>query len=246
MGGLDLADRRAAGLAIALAGITGFTTVVGWLSLAGVFFGPQSGNVVIASAQVAEGDWRQVMAHGVPVVVFFTALVVGYVGSERASQRFPGWQVEVGVLAAEAMLLTAAGAVAVTFEDEAVGLAPHTLAGMVTAGLAISAIGLQSSAVRPVLGERVNTIATTGLLIGTARDLAVLLERGRDAPATARSGLRARSAMLGAYVGLGVVGGIAERALGFGALFAAAGVVAALAVLWWGRRPADEVATPLR
>lgn len=237
MADLDIADRRAAGLAVALAGITGFTTVVGWLALAGVFFGPQSGNVIVASANVVDARWERVAAHGIPVVVFFVALVVGYLASERAGRRWAGWLVEVGVLGAEAALLATAGVVAVVFDDDDVGLAPHSLAGLVTSGLAIAAIGLQSSAVRPVLGERVNTIATTGLLIGTARDLAARIEHGAGAPEAVHAGLRARSAMLASYVGMGVVGGVAEQALGFGALFAAAAVVAALALAWWVRRP---------
>ena len=188
MADLDIADRRAAGLAVALAGITGFTTVVGWLALAGVFFGPQSGNVIVASANVVDARWERVAAHGIPVVVFFVALVVGYLASERAGRRWAGWLVEVGVLGAEAALLATAGVVAVVFDDDDVGLAPHSLAGLVTSGLAIAAIGLQSSAVRPVLGERVNTIATTGLLIGTARDLAARIEHGAGAPEAVHAG----------------------------------------------------------
>jgi uncharacterized membrane protein YoaK (UPF0700 family) len=204
---LDDADRRAGALDIALAGVTGFITAIGWLSLAGVFLGPQSGNVVVASVAAGERNPQTFIAHGVPVIVFFAALVVGYVATFRARSRagWAPWRIEVAVLSTEAGLLATAGVLGAVWEEQDVGLPPHSFAGLVTAGLAIAAIGLQSSAVRPVLGERVNTIATTGLLIGTARDLAMRLEQGPEAGGGVRGGLRTRSAMLASYSTAGVL-----------------------------------------
>jgi uncharacterized membrane protein YoaK (UPF0700 family) len=207
--------RRDIALAVGLSAIAGYVDAIGFLKLGGFFVSFMSGNSTRLGVGVATGRWDRVATALSLVGLFVVGVVLGALVARLAGEGRRSL-----VLAFEAILLAAAAVL--------IG------AGFDTAGVAamVLAMGAENAVFQRDGDVGLGLTYMTGALVKAGQRIAAALAGG-DRWAWGPYALLWAGLTLG-----GALGALAYLRLGVAALWAAAGVVAALAAAntWTERR----------
>lgn len=200
--------RRDVALAAGLSGVAGYVDAIGFLKLGGFFVSFMSGNSTRLGVGVARGDWWSVGKAAGLLALFVTGVVLGALTARRAGEdrRSAVMAVEAGLLATAAGLL---------------GL------GQGTWGVAalVLAMGVENAVFQRNGDVGMGLTYMTGTLVKAGHRIAAALTGGEP---------WAWVPFLALWVGLtlgGALGAMAYLRVGVLALWVAAGVVAALALI---------------
>lgn len=173
----EVTVRRRAAKAVALAGVAGFFDAAGYLVLQGLFPAHMSGNSARLGVGLGMGNLIAAAIPTVAVAVFVLSGAAGQVVADLAARRRCRSPAGL-VLAVEAMLVAAfLGYGQSVLSQHPVG--PVSASFWVLEALAVSAMGLQTSAVRTVGGQGVRTTFVSGVLAQFAEALGHVVVRGR-------------------------------------------------------------------
>lgn len=198
--------RRDVALAAGLSGVAGYVDAIGFLKLGGFFVSFMSGNSTRLGVGAATGHWEAARTALTLVALFVAGVVLGALVARRAGEGRRSL-----VLALEAVLLAAAaGLISAGFD--AVGIAAMVLA-----------MGAENAVFQRNGDVGVGLTYMTGALVKAGQRIAAALSGG-DRWAWGPYALLWAGLTLG-----GALGAAAYLRLGVLALWAAAGVVAALA-----------------
>ncbi|MDE4916212.1 YoaK family protein [Methylobacterium sp. 092160098-2] len=215
------ADRA---LALSLAGVAGALNTAGFYAV-GLYASNMTGNVSAISDRTGTGD-LVLAAQACLLVVLFVLGATTSTLMIRRRRRKAGPGAYAYSVCAEAFLLVAVGLLVLPLAEP---VRSHTL----VLGLSFI-LGLQNAAVTKISEARVRTTHVTGMITDIGIELARWLDR--DASASDRlkphDPVRLRLYLLtvGAFLGGGLVGVVAYRLVGVALLFAAAAVLACLAL----------------
>ena len=215
------ADRA---LALSLAGVAGALNTAGFYAV-GLYASNMTGNVSAVSDRTGTGD-LVLAAQACLLVVLFVLGATTSTLMIRRRRRKAGPGAYAYSVCAEALLLVAVGLLVLPLAEP---VRSHTL----VLGLSFI-LGLQNAAVTKISEARVRTTHVTGMITDIGIELARWLDR--DASASDRlkphDPVRLRLYLLtvGAFLGGGLVGVVAYRLVGVALLFAAAAVLACLAL----------------
>ncbi len=206
-------------LAVVLAAIGGWVDAVGFLTLFGLFTAHLSGNTARLGVALGRGEASAALTYAVPIVVFFSAAVIGV--AFLSVRRAQGRGAMAPLLAVEAALI-ATFMIVGTIVRDAGDLTPRSTAYYGLAVLAVAAMGLQTATLRSAAGVPVHTTFITGMVTHLAEAIVSAVRRDqRDASPRAR--------VYGGLVGAYLVGAVSGSALeSTWALWALAVPVAAL------------------
>lgn len=209
--------RRDVALAVGLSGVAGYVDAIGFLKLGGFFVSFMSGNSTRLGVGIATGQWAMARTGLTLIGLFVAGVVLG-----ALTARTAGEQRRSVVLALEAALLTAAAAL-ISAGFDAAGVAAMVLA-----------MGAENAVFQRNGDVGVGLTYMTGALVKAGQRIAAALSGG-DRWAWGPYALLWAGLSLG-----GALGAAAYLRFGVLALWAAAGVVAALAAAkaWRERRAA--------
>jgi uncharacterized membrane protein YoaK (UPF0700 family) len=209
--------RRDVALAVGLSGVAGYVDAIGFLKLGGFFVSFMSGNSTRLGVGIATGHWTMAGTALALISLFVAGVVLGALAARTA-----GEQRRSVVLALEAALLTAAAAL-ISAGFDSVGVAAMVLA-----------MGAENAVFQRDGDVGVGLTYMTGALVKAGQRIAAALTGG-DRWAWGPYALLWAGLSLG-----GALGAAAYLRFGVLALWAAAGVVAALAAAkaWRERRAA--------
>lgn len=169
--GRPLSQKEKALVALALSGVAGFIDVLGYLLLFNAFVAHMSGNTVSVVLHGLEGRKLEVLHRGLPILAFFSGLLIGELVLEAANRRrrtrvlSRSLAIEAGCLAA----FLGAGIILL-----GPGPAPHHPSDatfiLLTTLIAV-AMGVQNASLRKVGAVTVFTTHITGTLTKLASDL---------------------------------------------------------------------------
>jgi uncharacterized membrane protein YoaK (UPF0700 family) len=221
------------GMAAALAFVSGFVDVVGWLSLHRIYTTHMTGNSTALGQAIAGGDAREIVTRGLPAVVFVAGVLGGALLAEVSARR--------GIRASVAPGLALTAALLGVFliwanETEHAGVIPldPQWAFDAQASLVSLAMGVQTATFRRVDGVTVCTTYITGMLTRFGEELADLIAAHRDdggAPRGAARHLITAGVMWPGFVAGAVGGALAHAWWGGHALAIPLGLLAALSLL---------------
>ena len=187
----------------------GSVDALGFVVLFRLFTAHMSGNTTILGVAVGDGNWTDALLRVLPITLWVVAVGVGVALYEVLRRRSHPAPTTV-LLGIEALLLGVllVGGWAATAGDR--DLAEGSLAFYALAAVTVTAMGLQTAAVRRAAGHRVRTTFVTGTLASIAEQGAVHL-LDRDATDEERADRRAEIGVLAgiwtAYAIGGVIGG---------------------------------------
>lgn len=214
------ADRK---LGLSLAAVAGALNTAGFYAV-GLYASNMTGNVSAISDRTGTGDFA-LAAEALLLVLLF---VLGSASSTlliRYRRRSSVQGSHAYSVCAEAFCLVVLGLVALPLDESTRG---HAL----VLGLSFT-MGLQNAAVTKISEARVRTTHVTGMVTDIGIELARWLDRKAGDPQAKRhdpAKLRLHLMTVGAFLGGGLLGVVAYRAIGVGLLFAAAAILALLAV----------------
>ena len=214
------ADRA---LALSLAAVAGALNTAGFYAV-GLYASNMTGNVSAISDRVGRGDLALAGQAGLLVILFVLGAATATLLIRRRRTIGPGaYAYGVGL---EAILLVVVGGVAILLREPSRG---HAM----VYGLSFI-LGLQNAAVTKISGSRVRTTHVTGTMTDLGIELARWLDRGASGAGPGKpydpARLRLSLITVGAFLGGGVLGVIAYRLVGVALLFAAAAILACLAL----------------
>jgi len=209
--------RRDVALAVGLSGVAGYVDAIGFLKLGGFFVSFMSGNSTRLGVGIATGQWAMARTALGLIGLFVAGVVLGALAARTA-----GEQRRSVVLALEAALLAAAAAL-ISAGFDSVGVAAMVLA-----------MGAENAVFQRDGDVGVGLTYMTGALVKAGQRIAAALSGG-DRWAWGPYALLWAGLSLG-----GALGAAAYLRVGVLALWAAAGLVAALAAAkaWRERRAA--------
>ena len=215
------ADRN---LALSLAAVAGALNTAGFYAV-GLYASNMTGNVSAISDRTGTGDLVLAGQALLLVLLFVLGAATSTLLIRRRRRR-----ADLGAYAssvfAEAVLLVAVGLLVLPLDEPA---RSHTL----VAGLSFI-LGLQNAAVTKISEARVRTTHVTGTITDIGIELARWLDRGASGTGPLKphdpARLRLHLSTVGAFLAGGVVGVVAYRLVGVALLFAAAAILAGLAV----------------
>ncbi|MDR7114278.1 YoaK family protein [Caulobacter sp. BE254] len=209
--------RRDVALAAGLSGVAGYVDAIGFLKLGGFFVSFMSGNSTRLGVGIATGQWATVRTALTLIGLFVTGVVLGALVARRVGEARRSV-----ILALEAALLTLAAAL-ISIGFDAAGVAAMVLA-----------MGAENAVFQRNGDVGVGLTYMTGALVKIGQRIAAALTGG-DRWAWGPYALLWAGLSLG-----GALGAAAYLRFGVLALWAAAGVVAALAAAkaWRERRAA--------
>jgi uncharacterized membrane protein YoaK (UPF0700 family) len=209
--------RRDVALAAGLSGVAGYVDAIGFLKLGGFFVSFMSGNSTRLGVGIATGQWATVRTALTLIGLFVTGVVLGALVARRVGEARRSV-----ILALEAALLTLAAAL-ISVGFDAAGVAAMVLA-----------MGAENAVFQRNGDVGVGLTYMTGALVKIGQRIAAALAGG-DRWAWGPYALLWAGLSLG-----GALGAAAYLRVGVLALWAAAGVVAALAAAkaWRERRAA--------
>ncbi|MEE7447376.1 hypothetical protein MRF4_05880 [Methylobacterium radiotolerans] len=215
------ADRA---LALSLAGVAGALNTAGFYAV-GLYASNMTGNVSAISDRTGTGDLILAAQAGLLVILFVLGAATATLLIRRRRRRSRAGAYAYGVCA-EAILLVAVGLLVLPLHEPA---RSHAL----VLGLSF-VLGLQNAAVTKISEARVRTTHVTGMITDIGIEFARWLDRGAPGADTLRAHdpvrLRLYLSTVGAFLAGGVVGVVAYRLVGVALLFAAAAILAALAL----------------
>lgn len=226
-------------LAFTLGTVAGFVDGVGFLALFGLFITHMSGNSTHLGVGIGTGVWSDAIAYGYPIVVFVLAVAVGALLVESLLRHDVRSSLAV-LLGVEAALLVALQALG-AWLDPSDDLVRNTAPFFVLAGVAVTAMGLQSATLRRVGGMTVHTTFITGMLTSVGVELATVARAG---PGVERSQAHHRLRLVGgvwfAYLAGAVAGAFLHRHLRLWALAIPTAALVVSAVVAYRRRVAAD------
>jgi uncharacterized membrane protein YoaK (UPF0700 family) len=215
------ADRH---LALSLAAVAGALNTAGFYAV-GLYASNMTGNVSAISDRTGTGDLMLAAQALLLVVLFVLGAATSTLLIRRRRRRDDSGAYAYSVCA-EAALLAAIGLLVLPLDEPA---RSHVL----VLGLSF-VLGLQNAVVTKISEARVRTTHVTGMITDIGIELARWLDRGavRAGPLKPHDPERLRLHLLtvGAFLAGGLVGVIAYRLVGVALLFAAAAILASLAV----------------
>ncbi len=215
------ADRK---LGLSLAAVAGALNTAGFYAV-GLYASNMTGNVSAISDSAGTGDLGLAAEALLLVLLFVLGAAVStlLIRHRRRSAEHDAYACSV---CAEAVLLVGIGLGALALAEPARG---HAL----VLGLSF-ALGMQNAAATKISEARVRTTHVTGTITDIGIELARWLDRGAPdrVPLKRHDPTRLRLHVLtvGAFLAGGLVGVVAYRAVGVALLFAAAAILAALAL----------------
>jgi uncharacterized membrane protein YoaK (UPF0700 family) len=224
--GKETRDTHQCRIALALTVIGGFVEAVGYITLYQLFVGNMSGNNIVAMVAVARGGWGEALFRGLPVLLFVLGVVAGAVTLEILSRR--------GVRSALAPILTVEILLLIGFAAWGQGVLSGQSVAPEPAGrfyalvaLVTVAMGLQAASLRRAGGESVRTTTITSVICQGVEEsvntIFHLLDRrhadGDEQRAAAAEQARAEClrrattdlGVWAAFIGGGILGGLAEH-----------------------------------
>ena len=213
------ADRN---LSWSFAAVAGALNTAGFYAV-GLYASNMTGNVSAISDRAGTGD----LALAAQALVLVVLFVLGATTSTlliRHRRRHAGHGAYAYSICAEAILLAAIGLAALPLAEPARGQA-------LVFGLSF-VLGLQNAVVTKISDARVRTTHVTGMITDIGIELARWLDRKAGDPQAKPHDpdkLRLHLITVGAFLGGGLVGVVAYRAIGVGLLFASAAILALLA-----------------
>jgi uncharacterized membrane protein YoaK (UPF0700 family) len=209
--------RRDVALAVGLSGVAGYVDAIGFLKLGGFFVSFMSGNSTRLGVGIATGQWATVRTALALIGLFVTGVVLGALVARKVGEARRS-----AILALEAALLALAAAL-ISIGFDAAGVAAMVLA-----------MGAENAVFQRNGDVGVGLTYMTGALVKIGQRIAAALTGG-DRWAWGPYALLWAGLSLG-----GALGAAAYLRVGVLALWAAAGVVAALAAAkaWRERRAA--------
>ncbi|GJE48844.1 hypothetical protein GOFOIKOB_1878 [Methylobacterium tardum] len=215
------ADRA---LALSLAAVAGALNTAGFYAV-GLFASNMTGNVSAISDRAGTGD----LALAVQACLLVILFVLGAASATlliRRRRRTAGPSAYAYGVCAEAILLVALGLLVLPLHEP---VRSHAL----VLGLSF-VLGLQNAAVTKISEARVRTTHVTGMITDIGIELARWLDRGASVPDPLKphdpERLRLHLLTVAAFLVGGAVGVVAYRLIGVALLFAAAGILACLAL----------------
>ncbi|MCJ2068187.1 DUF1275 domain-containing protein [Methylobacterium sp. J-030] len=215
------ADRR---LGLSLAAVAGALNTAGFYAV-GLYASNMTGNVSAISDRTGTGD----VALAAEALLLVLLFVLGSAASTlliRYRRRRSVRGSHAYSVCAEALCLVVLGLVALPLDEPIRG---HAL----VLGLSFT-MGLQNAAVTKISEARVRTTHVTGMITDIGIELARWLDRGAPdrVPLKRYDPVRLQLHLLtvGSFLAGGLVGVVAYRAVGVALLFAAAAILAALAL----------------
>lgn len=173
----DGVTRRRAVRAVALAGVAGFVDAAGYLVLQGLFPAHMSGNSARLGVGLGLGNLIAAAVPTVAVAVFVLSGAAGQVIADLAARR--------RCRSPAALVLVTEAVLVVVFLGYGQSVLSHHPVGPLSTSfwilevLAVSAMGLQTSAVRTVGGQGVRTTFVSGILAQFGEALGHVIVRGR-------------------------------------------------------------------
>ncbi|WP_457103959.1 YoaK family protein [Methylobacterium sp. P5_C11] len=215
------ADRA---LALSLAAVAGALNTAGFYAV-GLYASNMTGNVSTISDRTGTGDLVLAVQAGLLVILFVLGAATATLLIRRR-RRAAGPDAYAYSVCVEAILLVAVGVLVLALQEPA---RSHVL----VMGLSFI-LGLQNAAVTKISEARVRTTHVTGMITDIGIELARWLDRGPPGPGPLKPHdpmrLRLHLLTVGAFLAGGVVGVMAYRLTGVALLFAAAAILAGLAV----------------
>lgn len=232
-------------LAFTLGTVAGFVDGVGFLALFGLFITHMSGNSTHVGVGVGTGVWGDAIAYGYPIVVFVIAVAAGAVLVETLVRREVRSSL-AALLGIEAVLLVALQLLG-AWLDPNDDLVRNTAPFFVLAGVAVTAMGLQSATLRRVGGVTVHTTFITGMLTSVGVELATLARAGRgDERRQAHRRLRLVGGVWLAYLSGAIAGAFLHQHLRLWALAIPTAALVVGTAVAYRRRVAADGADPFR
>ncbi|MCJ2118651.1 DUF1275 domain-containing protein [Methylobacterium sp. J-001] len=216
-------------LSWSLAALAGALNTAGFYAV-GFYASNMTGNVSAISDRAGTGD-LVLAAKALLLVILFGLGAATSTLLIRRRRRHARHDAYAYSICAEAILLVAIGVVALPLTEPARGEA-------LVFGLSF-VLGLQNAVVTKITDARVRTTHVTGMVTDIGIELARWLDRKAGDTLAKRydpDKLRLHLMTVGAFLGGGLVGVLAYRTIGVGLLFAAAGILALLAVPVLGAR----------
>jgi uncharacterized membrane protein YoaK (UPF0700 family) len=222
-------DRR---LALSLAAVAGALNTAGFYAV-GLYASNMTGNVSAVADRTGTGDFALAGEALLLIVLFVTGSAASTLLIRHLRRRARPGAYAYSVCA-EALLLAATGLAALPLGEAARGQ-------VLVIGLSF-ALGVQNAAVTKISEARVRTTHVTGMIT----DIGIELARRLDGGARAREVLkphdpdkfRLHLLTVGAFLAGGLAGVATYRLAGVAMIFAAAAILAALAIPALVRRPA--------
>jgi uncharacterized membrane protein YoaK (UPF0700 family) len=216
-------------LSWSLAAVAGALNTAGFYAV-GFYASNMTGNVSAISDRAGTGDLILAAQALLLVVLFVLGAATSTLLIRRRRRHAPSGAYAYGIRA-EALLLAAIGLIALPLAEPARGEA-------LVFGLSF-VLGLQNAVVTKITDARVRTTHVTGMITDIGIELARWLDRRAGDPLAKRHDpdkLRLHLMTVGAFLGGGLLGVVAYRAIGVGLLFAAAAILALLAAPTIGPR----------
>ena len=210
-------------LSWSLAAVAGALNTAGFYAV-GFYASNMTGNVSAISDRAGTGDLI-LAAKALLLVILFALGAATSTLLIRRRRRHAPYGAFAYRICAEACLLVAIGLIALPLAEPARGEA-------LVFGLSF-VLGLQNAAVTKITDSRVRTTHVTGMVTDIGIELARWLDRKAGDPQAKRhdpAKLRLHLMTVGAFLGGGLLGVVAYRAIGVGLLFAAAAILALLAI----------------
>lgn len=151
-------------LALTLTWVAGFADAFGFLSLGQIFFSAVSGNTVAVNAGVAGRNWIDAAHHGWPILFFVTGVLFGATVEKIAARLQVRRRFSLG-LAIETGLLLCFLAVGWFCPPPPANPSQVPVVFYTLVALLSGAMGVQTSSIRRVRQESVNTPFVTGNLV---------------------------------------------------------------------------------
>ncbi|SDP50266.1 Uncharacterized membrane protein YoaK, UPF0700 family [Ralstonia sp. 25mfcol4.1] len=167
----------------AFAFVAGYTDVIGFIALAGLFTAHVTGNLImigVESVGSTEGLFLKVLA----LPVFVGAVALARLTEKRLIQR--GRDAVVPLIAAETLLLAAFAGVGLRMQ--ALGAGPDSSPAMLAGFLAVAAMAIQNALSRTSLAD----LGPTTIMTGNSTQVIIDLVDLPSAPPEARGPIRAR------------------------------------------------------
>mgnify|MGYP002336513559 CR=1 FL=1 len=231
---IDRTAAREAGIAVALATITGYVDAIGYTRLFEVFPANQTGNVVFFGVAIGDGEAGQAWRPGLAMLAFLVGVMVGMVLAHRIAPRT---RMSL-LLAIETALLALVAALAGDVQGRTAPFGGGREVVMLAA--AAVAMGIQTDVIRRAAQVGVWTTFTTGAMVQFTDELTEAVVHGRVPNPRGRRTLVVVGAVVGMYIGGAAIGTAIVDEWG-AALWLAVVATAALAV-WLAIRPPANVA----